>query len=403
MLIDVRCDADPVAPKDFEFVERKGLGHPDTLCDAIAERASVYYSRHCIERFGRVAHHWFDKVMLVGGEADVSFGHGELVKPYRVVVAGKGAFRVGEYRIPLEEILRTAAADVCSEVLTGFDATRHLQVECAVVDHQGAGRRASRYRPTTVDELPFADEKRRVSNDANLLSAFAPLSVVERSVLGVEQYINGAGFKAANPDTGSDVKVIGIRHQEELRFIVSVPWIASRVGSEAEYSKRSEEVKQDIARYLQDIARCSIELTFNPTDLGGSPYFTALGTVADTGDVGVVGRGNRANGLITPMRPMSIEAPAGKNPLDHTGKIYTVVAQQLSNAIHALTGKPNEVYIATAKETPIGDAESIAIRVGGEVVLDVEEQAPLAELARETIEGAPAVTKMLLSGEMALW
>lgn len=34
---------------DFELVERKGVGHPDTICDAIAERASSDYSKYCMK------------------------------------------------------------------------------------------------------------------------------------------------------------------------------------------------------------------------------------------------------------------------------------------------------------------------------------------------------------------
>jgi S-adenosylmethionine synthetase len=38
------------------------------------------------------------------------------------------------------------------------------------------------------------------------------------------------------------------------------------------------------------------------------------------------GRGNRINGLITPCRPMRLEAAAGKIPVTHVGKIYNVMA-----------------------------------------------------------------------------
>ncbi len=53
-------------------------------------------------------------------------------------------------------------------------------------------------------------------------------------------------------------------------------------------------------------------------------------TSVEMGDDGATGRGNRGNCLITPMRPMSIEAIAGKNPVNHVGKIYNVIAQQVA-------------------------------------------------------------------------
>jgi S-adenosylmethionine synthetase len=65
----------------------------------------------------------------------------------------------------------------------------------------------------------------------------------------------------------------------------------------------------------------------------GSVYLTVTGTSAESGDDGEVGRGNRANGLITPGRPMSLEAVAGKNPVTHVGKIYNAAARDIAQAL----------------------------------------------------------------------
>jgi len=71
-------------------------------------------------------------------------------------------------------------------------------------------------------------------------------------------------------------------------------------------------------------------------DPRGSVYLTVTGTSAEAGDDGQVGRGNRVNGLITPYRPMSIEAAAGKNPVSHVGKIYNVAARDVAEALAAM-------------------------------------------------------------------
>ena len=65
----------------------------------------------------------------------------------------------------------------------------------------------------------------------------------------------------------------------------------------------------------------------------GSVYLTVTGTSAEMGDDGSVGRGNRANGLITPYRSMSIEAASGKNPCTHTGKLYNLLAKDIAKEI----------------------------------------------------------------------
>ena len=43
----------PVYPK-AEVVERKGLGHPDTLCDGIAEAVSRALSKEYIKETGNI-------------------------------------------------------------------------------------------------------------------------------------------------------------------------------------------------------------------------------------------------------------------------------------------------------------------------------------------------------------
>jgi len=72
-----------------EVVERKGAGHPDTLADGVADAISRAYSRYCLEQFGAILHHNTDKTSLLGGAADVRFGHGELTAPIQVLVNGR--------------------------------------------------------------------------------------------------------------------------------------------------------------------------------------------------------------------------------------------------------------------------------------------------------------------------
>ncbi|MFJ1646704.1 methionine adenosyltransferase [Streptomyces sp. NPDC088258] len=385
----------------YELVERKGVGHPDTMCDAIAERASRYYARYCVEHFGRVAHHWFDKVLLFGGEATIDFGEGELTKPYTVLYAGKGAYRFGDRPIPLEEILFRAAADTLAEVTTGFVPERHLTVRCEIVDHQGSGRGHSRYRPRDLDDLTEIGDTSLVSNDCNLLHGYYPLSTLEAMVYGAEQLINGPDFKAANPDTGWDVKVFGSRRDDEYRMIVNMPFLARHIDSMETYLRRKAECRAQVARFLETAFGVVPDLLFNPTDRNNRPYLTALGSVADTGDVGVVGRGNRLNGLITPMRSMSIEAPAGKNPLDHTGKLYGVLAHQLAQEISEILGLPVDTHIFTSKEARLDQPDEVVVEVHGEV--DEEHRAQAHALVTKRLAAMGDVTRRLVFDGITMW
>lgn len=383
-------------------MERKGIGHPDTMCDAIAERASRYYSQYCLDAFGAIAHHWFDKVLLFGGQAEFSFGRGDLIQPYTVLFAGKAARACGNVSIPIYEILFQAASDVLTAVTTGFSSKRHLVVEDRIVDHQGPGRGVERYRPRGPHDLVQLGAPGMTSNDANLLHGFAPLSRLERAVLGVEQTLTGTQFKTANPDTGWDVKVFGSRRNDRFSLIVNMPFIADRVPSAKEYARRVEECGAFVKALIRPQLGPDVQVVLNPADRGKRVYLTALGSVADTGDVGAVGRGNRTNGLITPMRPMSIEAAAGKNPLDHTGKIYSVIARDLAASVASKTGCSVETHIFTSKESPVEVPDEVVVRIRDWDPAPGEAEVLEAHVA-EAFSGVGELTSRFVREGITMW
>lgn len=396
-MLSIQRDCPSIEDLPYELVERKGVGHPDTMCDAMAERMSRYYSLHCLKEFGGVAHHWFDKVTLYGGGAEIDYGRGELTSPYRVKVFGKAAYRVGDVEIPVQDIMFRAASDVLSEVTTGFDPGRHLVVELGVVDHQGSGRRASRYQPAGPQDLIPLRSTGLVSNDTNLLHGYAPLSRLENVVLELERLVNGTDFKQRHRDSGWDVKVFGSRRDNAFSLVVNMPFLAARIESMDQYWARKATIQRELEEFVVSQGIQDFRMLMNATDRNGRPYLTALGSVADTGDVGVVGRGNRVNGLITPMRPMSIEAPAGKNPLDHTGKIYNVMAMRLARQVHETFGGPAQVHIFTSKEAPLEHPDEVVVTTpqGDEPAIEALVDAAVAGTADLTVE--------LIETGIALW
>lgn len=392
---------DNIEDNKYELVERKGVGHPDTICDAIAEVTSRNYLKFCIEKFGKPAHYWFDKVMLIGGESDLNYGKGNIVKPYKVIFAGKVSNFVGKEKIPVEDILYKSVVEVLENTLTGFDGEKHVIIHNNLVDYQGAGRGISRYQPESILNLPSIDDS-RVSNDTNLLSGYAPLSNLENLVLKIEKYINGKNFKQNFFDTGWDVKVFGIRKNDKYKLVISVPFLARHIKSKEHYFQRKEVIYNDIVRYIKRKFNFPVELEMNTTDRNGLPYLTALGSVADTGDVGVVGRGNRINGLITPMRPMSIEAPSGKNSIDHTGKIYAVLANELANEIYKKIKIPLEVHIFTTKEQNINKPDEIIVNLNVDN-LNAEVENIIKNLVYKKLKNISCISYNLINKNMELW
>jgi len=89
----LRVGITPIATTAVEIVERKGTGHPVSICDAIAETASLALCRLYRERFGQILHHNVDKVLLWGGEAQSAFRGGRIIKPIEIFIAGRATRR----------------------------------------------------------------------------------------------------------------------------------------------------------------------------------------------------------------------------------------------------------------------------------------------------------------------
>ena len=385
----------------FEIVERKGIGHPDTLCDAIAERASQLYSRYFLETYGRLAHHWFDKVMLIGGQSNMGYGYGELTQPYKVIFAGKGVLSVGEQKIPVENIFWQAAEEVLTSTLREFDASKNLVVVSELIDYRGPVNKKSRYTPDKPEDLFDPADNQRVSNDCNVCNGFAPFSKLEQIVKGVEEYLRSPEYMKINKDTGLDIKIVGTRKESVVELFINIPFIAKHISSYDVYLKRVNEVYDDVLQYLAERSDLEIKLVVNPQNVNGQPYLTVTGTVADTGDLGVVGRGNRLNGLITPMRPMSIEASSGKNPIDHTGKLYGVLSQKIADRISKELGVDNQTHITTLKERPLDNPQDVLVYIH-------EEQSPetrkkINEIIQREVSNVFDITDELIHKGVVMW
>jgi len=135
----------------------------------------------------------------------------------------------------------------------------------------------------------------------------------------------------------------------------------------------------------------------------GSVYLTVTGTSAEMGDDGAVGRGNRANGMITPNRPMSLEATCGKNPINHVGKIYNLLSTEAAKQIAAEVQGIDEVYIKMLSQIgkPIDQPHIASVQIvpkEGADMLKVE--AGATEILDEWLANIPKLQQMLFRGEL---
>ncbi len=331
----LECPA--VSSLTMEIVERKGLGHPDTICDALAEACSRSLSNYYLDNFGLILHHNVDKALLCGGQSLASFGGGEMTAPIEIYLAGRATELVGGVEVPVHEIAIESSHRWLAENLRFVDINRQVRIHCNI-------------RPGSVEltKLFLSQHQAEIAiaNDTSCGVGYAPLNTLENLVLQVERYLNSHAVKVAFPAIGEDIKVMGVRRDNTINLTVACAIVDRFINDMSDYL----EIKQKVAELTQLAAKMagveSVNVVVNAADniADKSIYLTVTGTSAENGDDGEVGRGNRANGLITFYRPMSMEALAGKNAVSHIGKLYNVLAQNIAHDIVNSVDGVLEVY-----------------------------------------------------------
>ena len=325
-LVVGRDPAPPPGEGPVEVVERKGLGHPDTLCDGVAEAVSRALSRHYLARFDTVLHHNVDKVLLVGGQSRPAFGGGEVVEPMTVVLAGRATFEAKGETIPVAELAEDATRGWLSEHLHALDPVRHLRVEV-------------RLKPGSADLVDLflraAATGRFLANDTSIGVGFFPLSPLERAVRRIGETLTAPETRAAHPELGEDTKLMAVRQGDTVELTVAAAFVDRWLADLADYRRRREDLLAWVDTLAGGVLGGPVAATVNAADdlESGSVFLTVTGTSAEAGDDGEAGRGNRAGGLITPYRPMTLESVAGKNPVSHVGKIYNVAAGRMAHQL----------------------------------------------------------------------
>jgi S-adenosylmethionine synthetase len=360
----------------IEIVERKGTGHPDYICDSIMEAISVALSKEYISEFGTVLHHNIDKGLLAAGKVKKRFGGGRVIKPVELIIGDRATFRAAGKKIPVAEIAVATAKKWIKNHMRFIDPEKHLKYR--VVLAPGSEE---------LTDIFLRPGKVRAANDTSAAVGYYPLSPAEHVVLSLEQYLNAKEFKHRHPETGEDIKVMGLRRGNKLEVTIAMPLLAAYIRSEEEYFETKHLIREEIQQFCKTAHGFKqTRIHLNALDekgrgLGGV-YLSLLGTSAEDADSGQVGRGNRVNGLISMNRPMGTEAAAGKNPVSHVGKIFNVLSHKMAKEIYDKIEGIKEVYVMLLSRigTPI-DRPQIATaqiilqrgRKIGEIARKVEE------------------------------
>jgi S-adenosylmethionine synthetase len=383
---------------DLEIVERKGKGHPDSLIDGASEAVSLGLCNYYLDHFGAILHHNVDKGILVGGKSEATFGDGEVIAPIYLMVAGRATelvpFKGKKVEVPVEEIARHSIRKFIKETMRFLDPDEQVVIDTKI--KQGS--------PDLVAVF-MRKGAMPISNDTSIGVGYAPLTPTENLVLGVEKLLNSPNFKKRYPEVGEDVKVMGMRRGRRLDVTVAAAMVAPKIPDASHYLSVLGDVRQELDRLA---SKTDLDVHFNAADdpKHGEFYLTVTGTSAEQGDDGNTGRGNRVNGLISPMRQYSMEATAGKNPVNHTGKILNALAILTAQDIVRKLPTVKEAYVRLLSR--IGNPIDQPLVASSAVVLErgtrlSSVSGDLESIMNDSLTNIRRVTKLILKRKVELF
>ncbi len=386
----------PASQQPMELVERKGLGHPDSMCDAMMEAISVALCEAYLETTGRVLHHNIDKGLLVAGQSDPALGGGRILEPMRLVIGDRATAVWEGKHIPVGEIAESAAKRWLTGHLRFVEPQRHLVCQ-------------NELRLGSPELTDIFARKRLSANDTSAAVGYAPLTETERRVLSAERRLNDPDLKTQFPAVGEDIKVMGYRQGRRLTLTIAIAFVDRFIPNEQTYVEHKAAIRDELHGYLAtelcDINHLDIHInTLDQPGRGvGGMYLTVLGTSAEGADGGQVGRGNRVNGIISLNRPAGNEAAAGKNPVSHVGKIYNLLSHQIAHHVYTIVEPVEEIYVWLCSQigAPIDEPWVAAVQVklqSGVHLEDVEIQ--ITDIVQAELANLPTFTAQLIRGAL---
>src|SRR3990172_2980093 len=382
----------PIEKQEIEIVERKGVGHPGSMADGFAQAVRRALCNEYIKKVGTVLHHNTDQVEVVAGRSHPEYRGGELISPIYVLLVGRATKEFKDIKIPTDTTAVKAAKQYLRTTLPDINAEHDIIIDCKL----GVG--------STDLQSVFKRGRAPMANDTSFGVGHAPFSEVEQIVYNTERQMV-LNFKKDIPAIGTDIKVMGMRSNDKITLTVACAMIDKHIDDQDHYFSIKDELKDNITDLSTQYTDREVEVFVNTGDdrETGCVYITVTGTSAEMGDDGSVGRGNRCNGLITPNRPMSMEATSGKNPINHVGKLYNLLSNKIANDIaenvHGIEdvyirilsqiGHPiDEPLISIAHVIPKDGANMKAIKSESEAIIDKW----LADITK--------ITEMITRGEL---
>lgn len=385
----------PIEKQRIELVERKCLGHPDSLADGIAESISRALSRSYMEECGSVLHHNTDQGEVVAGESLPKFGGGIITRPIYFLISGRATKTFNGVNIPADAIAVEAARDYIRKTLPMLNMERDVIVDC----------RMGRGSTDLQDVFRSCSGKVPRANDTSFGVGHAPFSEAESIVLGISEFMDRT-LRPKHPVIGQDCKIMCLRDGDIINLTLAMAFVDRYCSGIADYIEQKNFLTEQIAAVAGKFTSRRVNVAINTADDldNCSVFLTVSGTSAEMGDDGSVGRGNRANGLITPNRPMSMEATSGKNPINHIGKIYNLLATEIAKDCVARVDGIEEIYVRILSQIghPIDQPHVASAQILPKSGFEVSALRPEVEgVIDDWLEKTATITEKVIRGELS--
>jgi S-adenosylmethionine synthetase len=385
----------PLEKQPLEFVERKGVGHPDSIADALAEEVSKALCKYYLKEIGWIMHHNTDECQIVGGHSAPKFGGGVVLEPAYILLIGRVTSKIGDKRLPVRAIAIKSVADYLRKNFETLDVDKDVMIDCKI----GEG---------SQELKEVYDSRRKLANDTSFGAGFAPLTEMEKLTLETEKLINGK-LKKEFPEVGKDVKVMSYRNKDQIKITIAAAMIDRFLPDADHYLSVKEELANRLHDHALNYTEKEVKVEVNTADdlEKGIYYLTVTGLSIENGDDGSAGRGNRINGLITPYRLMSLEAPCGKNPVTHIGKLYQVLASIAAQEIYKeFEGLVEEVYVHLLGQIgkPIDQPLSCSVQLVPTPRFKLKKvKSEIEAMLNEKLENIYQLTEPIVNGKINLF
>ena len=390
----------PTPMKKVEIVERKGIGHPDSVADALGEEVSKALCKMYIKEVGHVLHHNTDETQLAAGTAKPTFGGGHIIDPVYMLLVGRATTYIDgkdARDLPCKPVALAAARKYLKKTFPNLDVDSEVILDAKI--GMGSDDLTGVYKTSGV-----------LANDTSFGVGYAPYSVTDRLTLETEQYINGA-MKKKLPETGQDVKVMCSRIDNTVTMTIACAMVDKYLPDANSYQSAIEQmydlVTDNAMKIIgDDDVKFKLDINTGDNYKKGIYYLTCTGLSQEMGDDGSVGRGNRCNGLITPYRPMSMEATSGKNPITHIGKIYNVMSKLIAEDVAKKVTDEAEIRVRILSQ--IGKPVSQPLNCSVQIVLPEPDKNPnlkkwsteAESIAYEWLDNVDKVSNLIINGKV---